>query len=283
MRFTLVELLVVITIIAVLAAMLLPVLGRAKETGRRAVCLSNLKQTALGASLHGEDKDNWLPQTYHMHNSNMLCPTFWDADSDGTNDEIAADCGSSSDPLNPNWNAWKRGGTNMSTWQEYGVSLDVLACPSATDRKLLKFRCGPEPLFIDSGAPKAWGKLYFVAYIWAPGLQRSCWGRPHRNAANQGYNQAGKRIQPALKINDNDSDRRLLAADDVYWYGPANWGVHDYSINHESKTAMIPDVQNLVFLDGHAEGHSNYTAPLPVTDYAVAHGDANRGRWFWEP
>ena len=45
--FTLIELLVVIAIIAVLMAILMPALNRAKEQGKRAACLSNLKQLAL--------------------------------------------------------------------------------------------------------------------------------------------------------------------------------------------------------------------------------------------
>ncbi len=60
-RFTLIELLVVIAIIAVLAAMLLPALTRAKETGRRAVCLSQLRQINLAALSFVDDHDGYLP------------------------------------------------------------------------------------------------------------------------------------------------------------------------------------------------------------------------------
>jgi prepilin-type N-terminal cleavage/methylation domain-containing protein/prepilin-type processing-associated H-X9-DG protein len=59
--FTLIELLVVIAIISVLAALLLPVLGRARESGRAAACLSNLHQIGLSLQLYVQDNNNRLP------------------------------------------------------------------------------------------------------------------------------------------------------------------------------------------------------------------------------
>jgi prepilin-type N-terminal cleavage/methylation domain-containing protein/prepilin-type processing-associated H-X9-DG protein len=59
--FTLIEILVVVAIIALLAAILFPVFARARENARRASCMSNLKQLGLGLMQYIQDYDGTYP------------------------------------------------------------------------------------------------------------------------------------------------------------------------------------------------------------------------------
>lgn len=61
--FTLIELLVVIAIIAILAAILFPVFAQAKEAAKKAACLSNMNQIALGVFLYQGDFDDVYPNS----------------------------------------------------------------------------------------------------------------------------------------------------------------------------------------------------------------------------
>jgi len=97
--FTLIELLVVIAIIALLMAILMPGLNRAKKQAKAVVCQANLKQMGLAFTMYAEDNngylheeegsdpcDCWVPalRPYYSHQPAIrVCPTTTKFHSDG--------------------------------------------------------------------------------------------------------------------------------------------------------------------------------------------------------
>lgn len=65
--FTLIELMVVIAIVGLLASILFPVLFQAKEAAKKATCISNLRNMALGTIMYTDDHDggSYTPQSYY--------------------------------------------------------------------------------------------------------------------------------------------------------------------------------------------------------------------------
>ncbi len=105
--FTLIELLTVIAIIGVLAAILIPTVGRVRESARSSACKSNLRQFGLASALYANDHQgrlnyqtsygvgNWWynrfapyisPSTSRNHQTIWVCPSVQDSDRTLTSD-----------------------------------------------------------------------------------------------------------------------------------------------------------------------------------------------------
>lgn len=78
--FTLIEILVVLAIIAVLAAILLPVLSTVREKGRAAVCQSNLKQIGTSITMYTQD---WEHFPRALDAADKYAPEIWASWPDG--------------------------------------------------------------------------------------------------------------------------------------------------------------------------------------------------------
>jgi prepilin-type N-terminal cleavage/methylation domain-containing protein/prepilin-type processing-associated H-X9-DG protein len=114
--FTLIELLVVIAIIGILAAMVFPVFARARESARKAVCLSNVKNIALAINMYVGDWSGFMPLGYEE----MASVYFADAGSRGDGES----CDNRARQANP----YAR---EPAILDEYVRNRDVWRCPSA--------------------------------------------------------------------------------------------------------------------------------------------------------
>jgi len=117
--FTLIELLVVIAIIGILAAMVFPVFARARESARKAVCLSNVKNIALAIQMYLADNNDTMPPTENR--AEVI--EYFDTKPGGWTRDKTSPCNRC-----PQANPYLR---YPVIFDEYTKNRDVWRCPSA--------------------------------------------------------------------------------------------------------------------------------------------------------
>ena len=117
--FTLIELLVVIAIIAILASIIMPALGAAREAARRGVCVSNLHNIGLMVLMYANDNQQYLPWYLGGYYAQ---PVWCDGMGLGLN-------------VQPRWSEWM--GVACSDYFEGRGK--VLVCPSAYHAEVPNF------------------------------------------------------------------------------------------------------------------------------------------------
>ncbi len=74
--FSLIELTIVISILALMCAIIFPILSSARENSRQSVCSSNLKQIGISISVYQQDYDSFYP--YAVDPSDRVAPSWHD-------------------------------------------------------------------------------------------------------------------------------------------------------------------------------------------------------------
>ncbi len=247
-RFTLIELLVVIAIIAILAAMLLPVLGMAKEKAKQVLCKSNIRQLYVTYPMYADDNDDYFPVTRDMNGAvwpgSMGPQKTWATYIDDYLTEGNLD---DADDMYDKW--YNPGGDAPAGSVIYG-------CPSFDNwaKDVVRVRGEDDPAWSDVSSPDYWTKtgiamnVYFT-YDAALGENQEWSSLGHPNVA------AGFQKE---QLWSNDSGRALLAEGIDFWIynfydGDRVWWKELFSRHRNNK-------RNVVIVDGHVESITGWTA-----------------------
>ncbi len=265
--FTLVELLVVIGIIAVLIALLLPALSRARESAKRAACASNLRTWGQAATMFAGEHQGYFPQAW-IHGLGAMWPGLLNTD------------GSGRAPIIDTSNDWRMWGCSLTQLAPYGITAQVWICPSAEL---------PTPI---NGFDTFWGNVQWMNYFYMGGMEKERMEQyPLEIGSVNWFNPmfAGRVATPAVKVSDPDASELILGADEVSWDMTGIWsgnnlnGPRTWRVNHPTRgNYQKPDFQNILYADGHVEGKTGvYFNALTATNFSYSCLNTNGPFAYW--
>ncbi len=222
-RFTMIELLVVISIITILASMLLPALKQAREAGNRAACSSNFRQIGTAICEYGSDNDGHV-MPYKIVYTNATDVGYWvgritpDDSVSGYNTDLALTA-----PY-----------LKMPKYKKYAGDT-VFSCPSM-----------PVEYFIDSNLGSA--SSVYNSY----GLNRGVSCERHEDGSWEGFTSHNGR---GWKFSQLRHPTRTVQAGETDC-GACSFFIHGR--NYSDKWMMHHNnTMNVLFTDGHVQNITN--------------------------
>ncbi|HTH48127.1 MAG TPA: type II secretion system protein [Candidatus Limnocylindria bacterium] len=257
--FTLIELLVVIAIISILASMLLPSLGGAKQQARMILCVNNLRQMGIAVQLYVDDNEQRYPEASYAD----LDPITGQANGKA---HLVTQTLGGRDPLPP-YAAQYNSARARPLWT-YVKPSDVFKCPD--DRGQPSFGFAPSNYkAIGCSYQYNAAKLTLVA-------GGSYKGRP----SGSWETIAGKReswvTEPSRFILMHEPPARIYAGDTPLW---TQWHGHPVGPVEfvDPRSAPGRFLSPILFTDGHVQRH-NFTRALTQDIYHPYEPTAD---WIW--